>query len=194
MLRRVLEARAAVDYGGAAPPPLVLKIAPDLTHEDLADVAAVALARKLDGIIVSNTTLARPPDVAAAPHGNETGGLSGAPLMAPSTRVLADVYRLTKGRIPLIGAGGVSSGADAYAKIKAGASLVQARLGVTCVHRTRAVTLTRTSSRRCTLPLRTTARRWSGASKARRMSTRLLEAPQCLTLACCSRACGLPGC
>ncbi len=127
LLRAVHKARAAIDWGGVPPPPVVLKIAPDLTPADLADVAAVALARGLDGIIVSNTTLARPPSVTSLPHGNETGGLSGAPLMAPATQVLRDMYRLTKGRVPLIGAGGVSSGADAYAKIRAGASLVQAR-------------------------------------------------------------------
>jgi dihydroorotate dehydrogenase len=127
LLRAVHKARAAIDWGGVPPPPVVLKIAPDLTPADLADVAAVALARGLDGIIVSNTTLARPPCVTSLPHGNETGGLSGAPLMAPATQVLRDMYRLTKGRVPLIGAGGVSSGADAYAKIRAGASLVQAR-------------------------------------------------------------------
>jgi dihydroorotate dehydrogenase len=62
------------------------------------------------------------------PHGNETGGLSGAPLMGPATEVLREMYRLTRGRVPLIGAGGVSSGADAYAKIRAGASLVQVRV------------------------------------------------------------------
>ncbi len=129
LLRAVLAARAALDWGGKPPPPLVLKIAPDLTPADLADVAAVALARGLDGIIVSNTTLARPPAVAALPHGAETGGLSGAPLMGPATEVLRDMYRLTRGRVPLIGAGGVASGADAYAKIRAGASLVQVRAG-----------------------------------------------------------------
>ena len=80
---------------------------------------------KVDGIIVSNTTVARPPAVAAHPHGAEMGGLSGAPLMESSTAVLSEMYRLTKGRIPLIGCGGVSDGKDAYRKIRAGASLVQ---------------------------------------------------------------------
>jgi dihydroorotate dehydrogenase len=127
LLRRVLAARAALDWGGMAPPPLLLKIAPDLTAADLSDVAAVAVARGIDGIICTNTTLARPPAVVALQHGNETGGLSGAPLMGPATEVLREMYRLTQGRVPLIGAGGVSSGADAYAKIRAGASLVQAR-------------------------------------------------------------------
>lgn len=78
----------------------------------------------MDGIIVSNTTLARDA-VAGHTHACESGGLSGRPLMEPSTVVLKKVYRLTKGRIPLIGCGGVSSGKDAYEKIRAGASLVQ---------------------------------------------------------------------
>ena len=105
-------------------PPLVLKIAPDLTEADKADIAAVALERGLEGLTVSNTTIERPSDLVSA-HAAESGGLSGAPLLAPSTRVLGDIYRLTEGRIPLIGVGGVASGADAYAKIRAGASLVQ---------------------------------------------------------------------
>lgn len=127
LLRRVIAARDALDYGGARPPPLVLKIAPDLTAQDLRDVAQVALARRVDGIIISNTTLSRPPHVATSPHGTETGGLSGAPLFEPSTRVLSEIYTLTRGRIPLIGTGGICSGHDAYRKIRAGASLVQVR-------------------------------------------------------------------
>ena len=105
-------------------PPLVLKIAPDLAPEDLRDIAAVALERGLDGLIATNTTVARPPALAGPARG-EPGGLSGRPLFGPATRVLSEIYRLTEGRISLIGVGGVSSGADAYAKIRAGASLVQ---------------------------------------------------------------------
>lgn len=86
------------------------------------DIAAVATKLKVDGLVVSNTTIARPPEVAAQPHGQEAGGLSGRPLMEASTRVLADMYRLTEGRIPIIGCGGVSSGEDAYRKIRAGAA------------------------------------------------------------------------
>ena len=104
-------------------PPLVLKIAPDLTEADKRDIAAVALA-DLDGLIVSNTTLARPESL-GDPAREETGGLSGRPLFEPSTRLLAEMYRLTEGRVPLIGVGGVEDGATAYAKIRAGASLVQ---------------------------------------------------------------------
>ena len=105
-------------------PPLVLKIAPDLTGEDMRDIAEVALERGLDGLTVSNTTITRP-DSLAGRFRAETGGLSGRPLFELSTQVLSEVYRLTEGRIPLIGVGGVASGADAYAKIRAGASLVQ---------------------------------------------------------------------
>ena len=108
----------------AAPPPLLLKIAPDLTPEDLQDIAGIALAGGLDGLIVSNTTIARPPGL-TSPHRGESGGLSGAPLFEPSTKMLAEVYRLTGGRLPLIGVGGIASAAQAYAKIRAGASLLQ---------------------------------------------------------------------
>ena len=103
--------------------PLLVKVAPDLTAEERADIAEVALTEKVDGLIVGNTTVARP--ALRSSHRDEAGGLSGAPLFAPSTAVLADFYRLTAGRIALIGCGGVSSGAEAYAKIRAGASLVQ---------------------------------------------------------------------
>ncbi|WP_322097157.1 quinone-dependent dihydroorotate dehydrogenase [Pelagibius sp. Alg239-R121] len=105
-------------------PPLVLKIAPDLTDQDMKDIAEVALEHGLDGLTVSNTTITRP-DSLRGNDREETGGLSGRPLFNLSTRVLGDVYRLTEGRIPLIGVGGVGTGADAYAKIRAGASLVQ---------------------------------------------------------------------
>jgi dihydroorotate dehydrogenase len=109
---------------GDKPPPLLLKIAPDLTEADKQDIAEVALAAGLDGLIVSNTTIARPPGLRGA-AAKEAGGLSGRPLFKPSTAVLADMYRLTGGKLPLIGVGGISSGEDAYAKIRAGASLLQ---------------------------------------------------------------------
>ncbi|MBI1261954.1 MAG: quinone-dependent dihydroorotate dehydrogenase [Rhizobiales bacterium] len=104
--------------------PILLKIAPDLTPEEVADIAQVAMEMRLDGIIISNTTIMRQGFV-TGPLANETGGLSGRPLFSLSTAVLRDIYRLTKGSLPLIGVGGISSGADAYAKIRAGASLVQ---------------------------------------------------------------------
>ncbi len=107
-----------------APPPLLLKIAPDLTEEDKADISAVCLAMGVSGIIATNTTIARPASLKGAARA-ESGGLSGRPLFEPATAVLRDLYRLTEGRLPLVGVGGVASGADAYRKIRAGASLVQ---------------------------------------------------------------------
>lgn len=104
--------------------PLLVKIAPDLTSEDCKDVAAVAHNEKLDGLIVSNTTIARPDSLKSNLAG-EVGGLSGAPLFEPSTRLLGEMYKLTDGKIPLVGVGGISSGRQAYMKIRAGASLVQ---------------------------------------------------------------------
>ena len=109
---------------GGLRPPLLLKIAPDLTGADKADIAEVALAGGVDGLIVSNTTIARPVGL-ASPAAAQAGGLSGRPLFAPSTAVLADMYRLTGGSLPLIGVGGIASAEDAYAKIRAGASLLQ---------------------------------------------------------------------
>ncbi|HWA47705.1 MAG TPA: quinone-dependent dihydroorotate dehydrogenase [Dongiaceae bacterium] len=105
-------------------PPLLLKIAPDLTDQDLEDIAEVALQGALAGLIVTNTTIARPGGLDPR-YAKEAGGLSGWPLFAPSTEILRRLYRLTQGRLPLIGVGGISSGADAYAKIRAGATLVQ---------------------------------------------------------------------
>lgn len=117
LVARVLKARRGRT-------PVLLKIAPDLTAPELADIAAVALQGHLDGLIVSNTTIQRA-GLVSGPHAHETGGLSGRPLLALSTKILRDIYRLTKGRIPIVGVGGVASGADAYAKVRAGASLVQ---------------------------------------------------------------------
>ena len=110
-------------------PPLVVKIAPDLNKDERADIAAVVLHSHVDGVIIGNTTLRRPPYLRGR-HRAEAGGLSGRPLFDLSTEVLADLYQRTNGMVPLIGAGGVSSGADAYAKIRAGASLVQLYTGL----------------------------------------------------------------
>jgi dihydroorotate dehydrogenase len=126
--RRALEAllvgALAARAETGATPPLLVKIAPDLAPNDLADIAEAAVAAGIDGLIATNTTIDRPADLAGRNQG-EAGGLSGRPLFEPSTTVLADLYRLTEGRLPLIGVGGIASGADAYAKIRAGASLVQ---------------------------------------------------------------------
>jgi dihydroorotate dehydrogenase len=107
----------------ARPIPIFLKIAPDLSPDDLAALADVALSSGLSGIIATNTTLSR--DGLRAPQKSETGGLSGAPLFEKSTRVLAQLSKLTQGKLPLIGVGGISSPEQAYAKICAGASAVQ---------------------------------------------------------------------
>lgn len=105
-------------------PPLLVKIAPDLDLIDLQDIAYVVKKINVDGIIISNTTIARP-DSLQSSNKAETGGLSGTPLFQQSTTVLAHMYKLTEGKIPLIGVGGISNGADAYEKIKAGATVVQ---------------------------------------------------------------------
>lgn len=103
---------------------LLVKIAPDLTAEECRDIAEVALAAGLDGLIVANTTIARPSGLKSR-HAREAGGLSGRPLAAPATALIAEMYRLTEGRLPLIGVGGIANSDDAYARIRAGASLVQ---------------------------------------------------------------------
>ncbi|HLY58813.1 MAG TPA: quinone-dependent dihydroorotate dehydrogenase [Stellaceae bacterium] len=130
-LQRPEKARSLIEAAIAARaaltphrPLLMVKIAPDLTPFEVAELAQVALDTGIDGIIVSNTTVARPVSLKSE-HKNEEGGLSGPPLFEPSTRLLAEIYRLTSARIPLIGVGGIATGEDAYAKIRAGASLVQ---------------------------------------------------------------------
>jgi dihydroorotate dehydrogenase len=121
LLGALLEARA----GLAGPArPLLLKIAPDLAPDDEEDVVAVALALPIDGLIVANTTTARP-EIVTGRMRQEPGGLSGLPLYLRSTEQLGRLFRLTGGRLPLIGVGGIASGADAYAKIRAGASALQ---------------------------------------------------------------------
>lgn len=105
-------------------PPLLVKAGPDLDDVQLRDIAEVALAAGVDGLIVGNTTVARPATLKSRDR-DAPGGLSGRPLFAPSTACLAALYRLTEGKIPLVGCGGIASGADAYAKIRSGASLVQ---------------------------------------------------------------------
>lgn len=119
LLAGVMEARA----GLPRPIPIFLKIAPDLDDAALSEIASVAGASGISGIIATNTTLAREGLVSA--HRNEQGGLSGAPLFEPSTRILARLYTLTEGRIPLIGVGGIASAEDAFDKIRAGATAVQ---------------------------------------------------------------------
>lgn len=119
LLAGVMEARATLPR----PIPIFLKIAPDLTSDELAQIAEVALASNLSGIIATNTTLSR--EGLKSANRDQAGGLSGAPVFEKSTRVLAQLSRLTKGSLPLIGVGGISSPEDAYQKIRAGASAVQ---------------------------------------------------------------------
>ena len=109
---------------GKDAPPLLVKLAPDLTDEQLADVAACLIECKVDGVILGNTTLDRP-DYLPANFYEQQGGLSGRPLTDKSTGIIKRFYKHTNGQLPIIGAGGISSAEDAYAKIRAGASLVQ---------------------------------------------------------------------
>jgi len=122
LIAELLEARTRAAPRNA--PPLLLKIAPDLTPDERSDLAEVALSSGIDGLIVANTTVARPSSLDSR-LAHEPGGLSGEPLFASSTVLLSEMYRLTSGKIPIIGVGGIASGADAYRKIRAGASLVQ---------------------------------------------------------------------
>jgi dihydroorotate dehydrogenase len=125
LLKRVQEARAVLVHK----PPLLVKLAPDLAEEDVPEVLRVILANDADGIIVANTTLARD-GLRDRSFANEAGGLSGRPLFARATRMLARVYQLTEGKLPLIGVGGIDSGETALAKIEAGASLLQLYTGL----------------------------------------------------------------
>ncbi|MDR3509176.1 MAG: quinone-dependent dihydroorotate dehydrogenase [Caulobacteraceae bacterium] len=123
LLGRLAEARVALkaksrDY------PILLKVAPDLEDDEIEAIVETVLAFGLDGIIAGNTTLSRP-DSLRSVHKGESGGLSGAPLMGLSTTVLGRFHAAAAGRLTLIGAGGIASGADAYAKIRAGANGVQ---------------------------------------------------------------------
>jgi len=109
--------------------PLLVKLAPDLSPEALDEAVDVAIEVGASGIIATNTTVARPPAVAAEPFAGEAGGLSGAPLAPLATLALRRCYARARGRIPLVGVGGISDAADAYARIRAGATLVQVYTG-----------------------------------------------------------------
>jgi dihydroorotate dehydrogenase len=122
LLARVIAAR---DEAAGRPAPLLLKIAPDVTENDIDDIVTVARARRIDGMIVANTSTARPETLRDAAIAKETGGLSGRPLLEASTRVLAQVYRRVERQFPLIGVGGIDGPEAALAKIEAGATLVQ---------------------------------------------------------------------
>ena len=117
LLAAVMEARPAEG------PPVFLKVAPDLETADIEAISRVTMDRGIDALIISNTTISRPPLVSR--HRDEAGGLSGAPLKGLALARLRDFRRATGGKLPLIAAGGIENGVDAYDRIKAGASLVQ---------------------------------------------------------------------
>jgi dihydroorotate dehydrogenase len=121
---RVVEARQRVSLQ-AGPTPVLIKIAPDVTLNELDDIVGIARARRVDGMVVGNTTVARPPSLRDREIAKEPGGLSGRPLFELATRMLAETYVRTEGAFPLVGVGGIDSGAAALAKIRAGACLVQ---------------------------------------------------------------------
>jgi dihydroorotate dehydrogenase len=123
LVARTLAARDEVAAGGKRTP-ILIKIAPDLTMPELDGMIAVARKRNIDGLIVSNTTIARPDSLRSASKA-ETGGLSGKPLFTASTRILAEAFLRVEGQFPLVGVGGVDSAEAAFAKIRAGATLVQ---------------------------------------------------------------------
>ena len=129
LLARVIDARERV-VQHAGPTPVLLKIAPDLSLDVLDDVVNIARSRRVDGMIVGNTTLARPATLRDAVTAQEAGGLSGRPLLPLATRVLAETYVRVEGVFPLIEVGGIDSGATAVAKFRAGASLVQLYSGL----------------------------------------------------------------
>jgi dihydroorotate dehydrogenase len=124
LLARVMDARARMSRE-AGITPVLIKIAPDLTLSELDDLVGGARRHRVDGMIVGNTTVARPPTLRDQATAKEAGGLSGRPLFTRATRMLAETYVRVEGAFPLIGVGGIDSGATALAKIRAGACLIQ---------------------------------------------------------------------
>ncbi|MFO1073135.1 MAG: quinone-dependent dihydroorotate dehydrogenase [Geminicoccaceae bacterium] len=124
LLRGLMVARAELVAATGLERPLFLKVAPDLTPADEESIAHLVVQHGLSGLIVSNTTLARPPEL-RSPDAKEAGGLSGRPLLGPATRLLARFSLRLAGAVPLIGVGGIATGADAFARIRAGASAIQ---------------------------------------------------------------------
>jgi dihydroorotate dehydrogenase len=124
LLARVIDTRERVRQN-AGDSPVLLKIAPDLSLTELDDVVQIARARRVDGMIVGNTTLARPSTLREKSRAREAGGLSGRPLFRLSTRMVAETYVRAEGAFPIVGVGGIDSGGAALTKIRAGASLIQ---------------------------------------------------------------------
>lgn len=134
LLERVLTEKARLETSTSAPKPLLLKISPDLTAEQMRDISQVIIRYSkpaktrstINGLIVTNTTISRPASLRSPPQlVVEEGGLSGPPLKSLSTETIRQMYSLTGGIVPIIGVGGIESGVDAYEKITAGASAVQ---------------------------------------------------------------------
>ena len=128
LLRAVMEKRSALASRYGKQKPLLVKIAPDVDDEQIASIASLARRHRIDGLIATNTTIARDA-IAGDAQAGEAGGLSGRPLFARSTEVLRKLASHLAGRVPLVGVGGIASGADAKAKIDAGAALVQVYTG-----------------------------------------------------------------
>jgi dihydroorotate dehydrogenase len=124
LLAKVIDARERVRKN-AGDSPVLLKIAPDLSLAELDDVVQIARSRRVDGMIVANTTLARPSTLREQTRAKEQGGLSGRPLFRLSTRMVAETYVRVEGAFPLVGVGGIDTGGAALTKIRAGASLIQ---------------------------------------------------------------------
>lgn len=124
LLARVVDARARMSRA-AGTTPVLIKIAPDLTLNELDDIVGAARRHRVDGMIIGNTTVTRPQGLRDEVIAREAGGLSGRPLFALATRMLAETYVRVEGAFPLIGVGGIDSGETALAKIRAGACLIQ---------------------------------------------------------------------
>lgn len=131
LLSKVVEARNKLNPSNQ--PPILLKVAPDLTDSDVKDIVSVISKKecRVEGLMISNTTIQRDESL-KSPAKIETGGLSGAPLKNRSTILLAKIYEMTKGQIPIVGAGGIFNGQDAYDKITAGASAIQIYTSLIC--------------------------------------------------------------
>lgn len=126
LLGKLTETRANLE---GSKPPILVKLAPDLNEDQQEDIAGTLLDCKIDGVILTNTTLDRP-EYLTPSFADEKGGLSGPPVKDKSTALISNFYNLTKGKLPIIGVGGISNAQDAYEKIKAGASLVQLYTGM----------------------------------------------------------------
>ncbi|GAA5961079.1 hypothetical protein JCM21900_006698 [Sporobolomyces salmonicolor] len=131
MLSELLEGVVAArnELSSSVKPPVLVKVAPDLTDDQIEDIAYAVKSSGVDGVIVSNTTISRPASAGSSPTLKETGGLSGPPVKPLALKALSALYEQTDGQVPLIGCGGISSGADALEFAKAGASLVQLYTG-----------------------------------------------------------------